>query len=267
MTWWQSLFLGVLQGITEFLPVSSSGHSALAQMSFERLGFPFRQPGVVFDAMLHVGTATAVVFSERGQLRRWLTTIDGRRLLALLVTGTFATAILAFPLRGPATAAFQNPKVVGLCLVLTGLLVLSTRFLPGGVSVEGSMSWKQAGVIGLMQGLAVFPGISRSGATITAGLALGLDRAWVARFSFLLSVPAIVGATLVELISHREELATGGASFWGVTFLGAAAAAVTGYFALQLVIRLVGSRYFHRFAWYCLPLGLVVLTLSWVVRS
>ncbi len=265
MTWWQALILGLLQGFTEFLPVSSSGHLALAQMAFDRLGAPFSQPGVVFDAMLHVGTAAAIVWSERRQIRRWLTGGDGPRLLLLLITGTLATAVVAFPLRDQAKAAFENVTVVGICLLITGLVVLSTRFLGGGGSTEQTTSWKQTVAVGLAQGLAVFPGISRSGATIATGLGVGLGREWAARFSFLLSVPAIGGVTVVELIGERHALAAGGASFWVHSLIGGAAAAVTGYLALQLVIRTVSSQLFHRFAWYCLPLGLLVLVGSWVV--
>ena len=144
MTWWQALILGMLQGLTEFLPVSSSGHLALAQMAFGRLGAPFSQPGVVFDAMLHIGTAAAIVWSERRQLRRWLTGVDGRRMLLLLVAGTLATATVAFPLRDSAKAAFENATVVAVCLLITGLVVLSTRFLGGGNTTEHTTSWKQA---------------------------------------------------------------------------------------------------------------------------
>ncbi len=262
MSWWQGLFLGILQGLTEFLPVSSSGHLALAQMSFGRLGLAFHQPGVVFDAMLHVGTATAVVWSERRQLGRWLTTVDGRRLLGLLVLGTLATAVVAFPLRDLATAAFEQPMVIGVCLMITGLLVFSTRIFKRGHHTEATTHWKHAALIGLIQGLAVFPGISRSGATITAGLGTGLDRAWAARFSFLMSVPAIAGATVVELLSEREALAIAGTNFWGPTIIGGIAAAVVGLVALRLVIRMVSSRIFDRFAWYCLPLGAMVIALA-----
>ncbi len=262
MSWWQGLVLGILQGLTEFLPVSSSGHLALAQMTFDRLGMAFHQPGVVFDAMLHVGTATAVVWSERRQLQRWLTTVDGRRLLGLLVLGTLATAVVAFPLKDRATAAFEQPMVVGVCLVITGIVVFSTRIFGRGHYTEATTTWKHAALVGLVQGLAVFPGISRSGATITAGLGTGLDRAWAARFSFLMSVPAIAGATLVELVSQREALAVAGNGFWGPTIIGGIAAAVTGLVALRLVIRMVSSRIFDRFAWYCLPLGAVVIALA-----
>jgi undecaprenyl-diphosphatase len=255
MTLWLATFLGVLQGLTEFLPVSSSGHLALAQMAAPG----FRQPGVVFDAMVHVGTATAVLWYERRQIARWAVTSEGRRLLGLLVVGTLATAMLAFPLRSTAVQAFDRAAWVGAALILTGIVVAGTRFLTGGAGASGTMTWRQAALVGLAQGAAVFPGISRSGITIAAGLAGGLERAWAARFSFLLSVPAVLGATSVEIIGYREHLTGEGWLFLAACLVGAAAAAVAGVLALKIVVRTVSSSSFHRFAWYCVPLGLLVL--------
>jgi len=258
MSWWQAVVLGVLQGVTEFLPVSSSGHLALAQMVMPG----FHQPGVVFDAMLHLGTAAAIVVFERNELIRWLRSPVGPRMLLLLILGTLATAIPALPLRHLAEGAFLRPAWVGVGLLVTGLVVLATRFLAGGASDEESMSWRQAAAIGLAQGFAVFPGISRSGTTIAAGLGTGLDRQWVARFSFLLAVPAIAGATLVEVAGARAQLGAMVPGFWIACLIGSVAAGVSGYFALGLVIRTVSSRVFHRFGWYALPLGALVLVLA-----
>jgi undecaprenyl-diphosphatase len=258
MTLWQAALLGVLQGLTEFLPVSSSGHLALAQMLIPG----FEQPGVVFDAMLHAGTAGAVVCFERRRLASWLSSGPGRRLLGLLVLGTMATVVVAFPLRGIAEAAFSRPLWVGFGLLLTGTIVATTRFLPGGSRDEISTTWHQALVVGLAQGLAVFPGLSRSGVTITASLGAGLDRGWAARFSFLLSVPIIAAVTVGQVIEKRAEMVIAGNGFLLACTVGALAAGITGYFALQLVIKAVSSRVFHRFAWYCIPLGLLVLVLS-----
>jgi undecaprenyl-diphosphatase len=258
MNLWFAAALGVLQGLTEFLPVSSSGHLALAQMLIPG----FDQPGVVFDAMLHLGTASAVVFFERRSLLAWLRTASGRRLLALLVLGTAATALSAFPLRGPATAAFDHATWVGIFLVLTGVVVAATRLQSGGAVAAEGTGWRQAVVVGFVQGMAVFPGISRSGLTIAAGLGVGLDRAWAARFSFLLSIPAVLGATVVELVWHGEQLAAAGTGFWLACLVGAATAAAAGYLALKIVIQTLRSQVFHRFGWYVLPAGLVVIAAS-----
>ena len=166
-----AVLLGVLQGLTEFLPVSSSGHLALAQILIPG----FTQPGVVFDAMLHVGTAAAVVWYERGEIRRWMTTAAGRRLLGLLVLGTLATAVIAFPVKSLAEAAFVKPLWVGVALLVTGCVVGLTRWLAGGSRAEAGTGWRQAVLIGLAQGAAVVPGLSRSGMTIAAALGAGLD--------------------------------------------------------------------------------------------
>ena len=262
MTLWQAALLGVLQGLTEFLPVSSSGHLALAQMMIPG----FEQPGVVFDATLHAGTAGAVVWFERGKILDWLGSSPGRRLLALLVLGTIATVVVAFPLRRIAVAAFSQPLWVGIGLLLTGVIVAATRLLPGGSGDESSTTWRQALTIGLAQGLAVFPGLSRSGVTIAASLGSGLDRGWAARFSFLLSVPIILAVTLGQGFEERADVMIAGNGFLVACIVGALAAGITGYFALQLVIKTVSSRVFHRFAWYCIPLGLLVLVLTWAGR-
>lgn len=257
MTLWQSVLLGILQGVTEFLPVSSSGHLALAQMVIPG----FQQPGVVFDAMLHAGTAFAVVWYERRHIADWFSSQQGRRLIWLLALGTVATVAIALPLRQIAEGAFTRPAWVGIALILTGVVVGSTRFIPGGSQEETNTTWRQAAVVGLVQGLAIFPGLSRSGLTIAAGLGSGLDRGWAARFSFLLSVPAVVGVTIAELGRAQAEIGAIGIGFGVACVVGAVAAGVTGYFALQLVIKTVSSRIFHRFAWYCVPVGFVVLAL------
>lgn len=255
MTPWQAALLGVLQGLTEFLPVSSSGHLALAQLVIPG----FSQPGVVFDAMLHVGTALAVVWFERRQIIDWSSSAAGRHLLGLLVIGTAATAVVALPLRRLATAAFLEPVWIGTALIVTGCVVASTRLLPGGAVGEAGTGWRRAVVVGLAQGLAVFPGLSRSGMTIAAALGSGMERAWSARFSFLLAVPAIAAATAVELAGAWQLPQGLSAAFLATCLLGALCAGISGYFALGIVIRTVTSRVFHRFAWYVLPFGLVVV--------
>lgn len=252
-----ALLLGILQGFTEFLPVSSSGHLALAQVLIPG----FDQPGVLFDVMLHVGTAVAVVAFERQQILEWLGSIAWRRVLLLLVVGTAATAVVGFTLREVATAAFKRPLWIAGFLVLTGCVVAATRWLGSGNRGVERTTWREAVLVGLLQGLAVFPGLSRSGTTIAAGLGAGLERSWAARFSFLLGVPAIAGVTLVELVSHRHELAVSSGSFVLACLIGAAAAALTGYVALGIVLKTVSSRVFHRFAWYSIPFGLTVLAI------
>jgi len=256
-----AVVLGVLQGLTEFLPVSSSGHLALAQLLIPG----FTQPGVLFDVTLHVGTAGAVVWYERREIVRWLSTADGIRLAGLLALGTIATGVVAFPVKNIAESAFARPLWIGVALVLTGAVVGLTRWLPGGTRDEYGITWRHAVVVGLAQGMAVFPGLSRSGMTIATSLVAGLDRAWAARFSFLLGVPAILGVAVLELFDERRAVLEAGASYWTACIVGAVAAGVTGYFALKIVIATLSSEVFHRFAWYCVPLGVLVLVLTWSV--
>ena len=135
--------------------------------------------------------------------------------------------------------------------------------LPGGTLGEHDTTWRQALAVGLGQGLALFPGLSRSGVTIAAGLVGGLDRTWAARFSFLLSVPVIALATVVQLVEARTLFGGGSNGFGIACVVGAIAAGVTGYGALQVVIKAVSSRIFHRFAFYCIPVGCLVLALAW----
>lgn len=258
MSWWSAVLLGLIQGLTEFLPVSSSGHLALVQM----LVPGFEQPGVVVDAMLHLGTAAAVVVYERRSIGRWLTTRSGWWLGLLLIVASLATAVIAFPLMNVVHSCFESTTAVGLCLLVTGVIVLLSGRLTGGDLDEAGVTWRHALVVGAAQGLAVFPGISRSGMTITTGLVMGLDRAWAARFSFLLGVPAIVGAALAELISEREALAGMGLVYWEQAALGALVAGVAGFVALRIVIVTLQSLWFHRFGWYCLALGSVVLLIA-----
>lgn len=260
MTLWTAALLGILQGLTEFLPVSSSGHLAVAQMLIPG----FRQSGVVFDAMLHVGTAAAVVWYERRHIVEWVASRSGHRLIGLIAAGTIATAVLALPLRSIAIAAFMKPLWVGVALLLTGGVVASTVCLPGGKGDESSMTLRQALAVGLAQGLAIFPGLSRSGMTIAAGLACGTERSWSARFSFLLGVPAIVMVAILELAGAWRLPHHSPNGFGLACLIGATAAGVTGYFALRLVIKTVSSRVFHRFAWYCIPFGLLVTAWGWL---
>ncbi len=158
----------------------------------------------------------------------------------------------------------MKPIWVGVALLVTGGVVALTARLPGGQGDEMMMTWRQAITVGLAQGLAIFPGLSRSGMTIAAGLAGGLERSWSARFSFLLGVPAIVMVAILEVVGAWRLPHHSPNGFGLACLIGATAAAVTGYFALRLVIKAVSSRVFHRFAWYCIPLGLVVVTWGWL---
>jgi len=255
-----SLVLAVLQGLTEFLPVSSSGHLALAQIFL-----PGFRPDLAFDVLLHVATLVAVLVYFRADilglargLRHPSEPGDGssifagceRRTVGLILVGTVATAAVGLALEETAEGAFHSPAAVGVCLLITaGLLALSGRFREGAGSLR-DFPWAFALLVGAVQGLAVFPGLSRSGATIVACLLLGLDRRVAVPFSLLLSVPAIAGAFVLK-IGDLELSAAG----WGPPLVAFPVAAVVGYFCIHLLVKSVRDVWFQHFAWYCAALG------------
>jgi undecaprenyl-diphosphatase len=245
------VFLGALQGVTEFLPVSSSGHLVLFQQFIDIYG-----DQVLFDVVLHLGTLVPVLWFYRQSL--WGVVRDpfvgegafwdreGVRLLALLVVASVPTAIMGLAFEDLFEALFSRPSVLVVTFAITGTLLFLTRKTGEGETGVGQMTWWQAAGIGLAQGFAITPGISRSGATIAVGLFFGLKREYAARFSFLASVPAILGAAVFKL---REVEGTDlqVAQLVG----GTLAALVTGYLALVLLVKVVKRGKLASFAWYC----------------
>jgi undecaprenyl-diphosphatase len=257
MTTWQAILLGAIQGLTEFLPVSSRGHLALAQALMPG----FTQPGLVFDVTLHLGTVLAVLALEWRRIVEAFREHYAVRLAGQLVVAMIGTAIFALPLRHFAEDAVRWPLLIAVGFVVTAGILILVRNRQG--TIDGpTMTWGAAAAVGLAQGAVVLlPGMSRSGTTIATGLGAGLERRWAADFSFLLSVPAILGAAVVEGWMHRSEL---GAirEVLPQTVAGTATAAVTGFAALLLVRRLVRHGRLHLFAYYLLPLAAVVVLLS-----
>ncbi len=253
-----AILLGLLQGITEFLPVSSSGHLVLAQ---HLLGLD--EPEMLFDVALHIGTlvAVAAVFWRdlwsmlRGLWARDQEGRQGRRLLLLVVVGTVPAAVIGLLFKDLFESLFSSVPAVGVALLITGGLLMVTRL--AGPASRGLMATGpgRALWVGVFQAMAITPGISRSGSTIAAALLAGMDRDLAARFSFVLSVPAILGALLLQLM-HLNQAAPVGLS---PLLTGAAVAAVSGFVALKLLIRLVRGGRLHLFAWYCWALGLAAL--------
>jgi undecaprenyl-diphosphatase len=258
-----AVILGALQGITEFLPISSSGHLILAQAFFG-----LREPELAFDITLHLGTLTAVfIFYRRplGRLFRELrflpgAALDPARLRTLYgerpdfrfgllgLAGCLPTALLGLGLRDLAATRLASVESVGLALLATGVLLASLG-RRGGTG-RTSLTLRDALVIGLVQGVAVIPGLSRSGWTIGAGLWLGLERETAARYSFILSAPAILGAALLESRGDWHSLFAPGDFLAG--FL---AAALGGCLALAFLARLLKTGRFSAFAWWCWAAG------------
>ena len=259
------LLLGLLQGLTEFLPVSSSGHLVVAQSYIPG----FSQPGVLLDAALHLGTLGAVCVYFRRDL--YLLAVScvsshhpqataSRRLLWLLMTGSVPTLLIGLSFRGHFEALFSDPHGAGLALLVTGsLLFVSDRVQPPSRTLA-EMRVRDSVLIGLAQGLALIPGLSRSGTTIATGIFLGLERELLVRYSFLLSIPAVGGAFVLQLVSHWEEV-VGGLDVVSYT-LGTLIAAGVGYASIPLLIRLTQARSLSPFAYYCWALGCTALVLQ-----
>lgn len=268
MAWTLLAGLAVLQGLTEFLPVSSSGHLALA----ERL-LGFSEPPMLLNISLHVGTLAAVLWLYRRELLRlvaagwrWLVRPlrrDGRwrswapgdewegEALGLLV-GTAVTAAVGLALRRPFEAAGASPVALGSLFVVCGAALAATRWAPDG---RAAVTPGRAVLIGLAQSIAILPALSRSGLTIAAALFLGVERERAARFSFLLAVPAILGAELAGMLSGLS----GGDVPVAQHVAGAALSAAVGLVALRTVVLVVRRRALPWFALYLVPLGLAVL--------
>jgi undecaprenyl-diphosphatase len=246
--------LGAIQGLTEFLPVSSSGHLAAAQHFIPG----FHQPGVLFDIVLHLGTLLAVLIYFRSEVMLLALGLihpksgaTGRRLTALLALGTLPIVVVGLTLGDLVERSFTELTVVGIGLLITGaLLLVSPRFARESRTLE-EVSAADAVTVGLLQSAALVPGISRSGSTIVAGLVRGLSREAAARFSFLLSIPAILGAAIYEV--PKATLVSGEA----VTsyMMGFLTAFIVGYMAISAVLRSLANRRFHLFGYYCLAVG------------
>lgn len=247
-----ALLLGLLQGISEFLPISSSGHLVLAQSLIPG----FAQPGVLFDVMVHVGTMGAIVgyyYADILDLARSLWTFDEaarqqRRLLGLLLLGNVPTAVIGLGLEPHISWLFHNTLLVGFMLLVTGtLLWLAENFRrPQGRHLQQLTSF-DALLAGLFQGLAILPGISRSGATLAALLFRGVDGAGAARYAFMLALPAVAGAAMLSL-PDAQHLATGELS---VYLAAAGIAFISGMASIHLLLKVLRQGRLHIFALYC----------------
>lgn len=240
-----ALFLGLVQGITEFLPVSSSAHLVF----FQQLLPGFSQTGVVFDVLLHVATTIAVIVYFRTALLK-LTVRQG----LFLVVGTIPAAIAGILFRSELESLFGSVFWAGVTLAITGFLNLYVdRVKPS----EKKITFLDSVFIGVAQAVAIIPGISRSGATIFTGTFLGIKREEVAQYSFLLSIPAILGASVVEL--HAHGFATNGYLF---TYLAAAVVAgITAYLSIGFLLRSLQTNRYRYFGYYAIVVGVLAAIL------
>lgn len=257
----QSIILGIVQGLGEFLPISSTAHLVLAPYFFN-----WFDPGLAFDVALHVGTLIAVVaffwrdwleiFAKVLTSKRQMSNVNvyNKNLLWLLATASVPGAIFGFFLDDYAEKIFRNPLLIAGTLSAVGLILYLVDKYAKHKKDINHMSWKDAIIIGLSQAVAIIPGVSRSGATITAGLSLGLSREQAARFSFLLSTPIIFGAAILKVPQLFEN---------GITLpitLGIIAAAVSGYLAIKYMLRFIQRVGYAPFFWYRLVLAGAIVT-------
>lgn len=277
----QAIVLGLIQGITEFLPVSSSGHLAILQYIFN----VDTDTGMLFEVMLHLGTLIAVCavyfkdikklvvegvhilidvfanlknrFTGGHEKTRRIVTNAYRKFVLLILVTTIPTGIIGIIFNSFMDAATSSLLVPGICLVVNAIVLLILGSLPGGKKKVKAASYKDAAVIGVAQGLAVLPGISRSGSTISACLGLGFDRNFAVKYSFIASLPAIIGANILELRHLGDALATGTNFLYYI--IGMVVAGISGYICIRLMMYLVSEKKFSYFAYYCAIVGVIAL--------
>lgn len=245
-----AVILGVVQGLCEFLPVSSSGHLVLLQNIFG-----IEEGALFFDVMLHVGTLAAVFAVYHKRIFALLKK-PFQRLTLLLAVSTLGTVVLALIFRDTFENAFGG-GLLGLGFLLTTVVLLINQYAARDSKSIGKLSIAGAAGIGLMQGIAIFPGLSRSGSTITGARLFGLSKDDAAEYSFLLSIPAILGSLVLQLPDVISEGVVG--ISWGCIIIGTLAAAISGYFAIRLMLRLIREKSLVGFGIYTAVLGVLVL--------
>lgn len=256
MTILEALFLGAVQGLTEFIPVSSSGHLVIFQ---HILGLT--EGSLSFDVLLHIGTLTAVIVAFWEDILAILKK-PFSKLTYLIVVGCIPAGLMGYFLQPLFEQAFQSLLIVGIGLLITGVVLKASELI-----ADRSLNMKEIRetgygdvlFIGLLQGIAIIPGISRSGSTIAGGLLAGLDRTWAARYSFLVSIPVILGAGLVQLKDYSAHPISGSMMPYVVGFISSA---LCGYLAIKIVMRLVREGRLSIFSYYCWTVGTVVIIAS-----
>lgn len=292
MTFFQAVIMGLVQGITEFLPISSSGHLVL----FKHLLNIDMSTGIVFEVMLHFGTLIAVFAAFWSDIKRLLIEIirmlrdiwqnikillhnkkdddakryhkilqnNYRKFVVLIVVSTIPTAVIGVLAQNIVVQASASLLASGSGLLITSVLLLVVDYTPGGQKIPRDVTYTTAVIIGICQGIAVFPGISRSGITITACLLLGLHKKFSVKYSFIMSIPAVIGAVILEL----KELPQASISWLeGIYyFTGTVIAAAVGFVCIKTMLKLVQKRKFKIFSFYCAVIGIVSIVCNFVIK-
>lgn len=280
----EAVLMGILQGITEFLPVSSSGHLAIFKNVFE----VNTNTGLLFDILLHVGTLVAVcivyfkdiirmviegaglfldIFRNIGvfvhnlstnRRRKYYPLLKSpyRKLTLLILISTIPTGIFGLLLKGVIEVAEGGLLIPGVCLIATGVLLLISDHIPRGDIKTKEAGYKSAAWIGICQGVATLPGLSRSGTTITACMVQGFDRKFAVKYSFLMSIPVILGAAFMELKDiGKEAVIPKGEMFYYIA--GMSVAGIVGYVCIKTMLVAVKKKKFKVFSFYCLMVGIL----------
>ncbi len=253
------MILGLVQGLTEWFPISSTGHLKLAERLLEL------EAPILFDVTLHVGTLVVILLFFKKDIINVLRALghfdfktENGKLIPLIIVGTVPTALIGLVFGDTIEAAFKNVLPIATAFMICGIALYSSKI---GKEQEDNISYVEALAIGTAQGIAIIPGISRSGITIAIALILGIKREKAFKFSFLLSIPAVIGALGLTLHTQYGELAAAGLD-WIEIIAGIVIAIIVGYIALKLLWKILVIKKFYVFAFYCWILGVVLIALS-----
>ena len=284
----KAIIMGIIQGVAEFLPISSSGHLAI----FKILLNMDTDTGMLFDVLLHLGTLAAVflvfwqdiksliiegfsllfdcayniscLFRKNKRCRKIVNT-PYRRFVMLIIVSTIPTGILGLLMKDFIEMSAETLLIPGCMLLVTGVLLTIADRINGTVITEKDASYGKAALIGTAQGIATLPGLSRSGTTIAACLLCGFDRNFAVRYSFIMSIPAILGALLLELLDFSTDTISIGVTEWAAYGVGTIVSGIVGYICIKTMLVLVRGKKFKYFAWYCFVVGIIAIVGNFVV--
>ncbi len=258
----QAIILGIVQGITEWLPISSSGHLVITKFLFNL------QPDILFDIILHYGSLVVIFLVFYKEINKIIFSFfykkykKYRKLAYLIIIGSIPTALIGFYFHDAFEKLFSDIFVVSIALIITGFWLYLTRLKMHTSGRKQSNNWLKSLIIGIAQGVAIVPGISRSGSTISTGLLLNLDRKESARFSFLLAIPAILGATLYETHTSPNLIFT--QQYLIPILVGTIVSIITGLISLKWLLKVINKGKLYKFAYYCWFVGIILLIVSFL---
>lgn len=286
----KAIFLGFIQGVAEFLPVSSSGHLAI----FKKL-FGTEEAGISFDVFLHIGTLLAVLLVFWRDIIRLFVEGIGivtdfcaniyafikakrtkeepvykkiiknvyRKFAMLVIVSTIPTGIIGILCIELVDKSSDTLIVPGICLIITAVLLFMSDQIPDGTKTSKKTTYTNAVFMGVCQGIATLPGLSRSGTTITSGLLCGLRRDFAVKYSFIMSIPAIIGAALVEVPNMHRDIAAASAVYY---IVGIVVSAVVGFVCIKTMLVVVRNKKFKYFAYYCAAVGFIAVIASFIMK-